>query len=36
MAVLQAILCFAYLAGTGVFRTKDVLLDVQKALGNSD
>jgi hypothetical protein len=36
MAVLQAVLCFAYLAGKGVFRTKDVLLDVQKALGNPD
>jgi len=36
MAVLQAILCFVYLAGKGVFRTKDVLVDVQKALGNPD
>jgi hypothetical protein len=34
MAVLQAILCFAYLVGKGVFRTKDLLLDVQHALGN--
>jgi hypothetical protein len=34
VAVLQAILCFAYLAGTGCFRTKDLLVDVQKALDN--
>jgi hypothetical protein len=34
MAVLQAMLCFAYLAGKGVFRTKDLLIDVQKALQN--
>jgi hypothetical protein len=33
MAVLQAILCFRYLVGKGSFRTKDVLVDVQKALG---
>ena len=32
MAVLQAILCFAYLVGKGGFRTKDLLLDVQIAL----
>jgi hypothetical protein len=36
MAVLQAVLCFVYLAGKGVFRTKEVLLDVQKTLGNPD
>jgi hypothetical protein len=35
MAVLQAMLCFAYLVGKGVFRTKDLLADVQRALGNS-
>ena len=34
LAVLQAILCFAYLVGKGGFRTKDLLLDVQRALGN--
>jgi len=34
LAVLQAILCFAYLVGKGVFRTKDLLVDVQRALGN--
>jgi hypothetical protein len=34
MAVLQAMLCFAYLVGKGVFRTKDLLADVQRALGN--
>jgi hypothetical protein len=34
LAVLQAILCFAYLAGKGCFRTKDLLADVGKALGN--
>jgi hypothetical protein len=34
MAVLQAILCFAYLVGKGVFRTKDLLVDVQHALNN--
>jgi hypothetical protein len=34
MAVLQAILCFAYLVGKGSFRTKDLLVDVQRALGN--
>jgi len=34
MAVLQAILCFAYLVGKGGFRTKDLLLDVQNALAN--
>jgi hypothetical protein len=32
LAVLQAILCFAYLVGKGCFRTKDLLVDVQKAL----
>jgi hypothetical protein len=34
LAVLQAILCFAYLVGKGGFRTRDLLADVQKALGN--
>jgi hypothetical protein len=34
MAVLQAMMCFAYLVGKGVFRTKDLLADVQRALGN--
>lgn len=34
IAVLHAITCFAYLAGKGCFRTKDLLLDVQNALGN--
>jgi len=34
MAVLQAITCFAYLAGQGCFRTVDLLVDVQKALAN--
>ena len=34
MAVLQAMLCFAYLVGKGVFRTKNLLADVQRALGN--
>jgi hypothetical protein len=35
LAVLQAILCFAYLVGKGGFRTRDLLVDVQKALGNA-
>jgi uncharacterized protein (DUF952 family) len=35
MAVLQAVTCFAYLAGKSCFRTKDLLLDVQKALDSS-
>jgi hypothetical protein len=34
LALLQAITCFAYLAGKGCFRTADLLLDAQKALGN--
>ncbi len=34
MAVLQAVLCFAHLAGKGCFRTAALLADVQKALGN--
>jgi hypothetical protein len=34
LAVLQAILCFAYLVGKGCFRTKDLLVDVRKALCN--
>jgi hypothetical protein len=36
LAVLQAITCFAYLVGKGCFQTRDVLLDVQKALGNPE
>ena len=34
LAVLNAILCFAYLVGKGRFRTKDLLADVQTALRN--
>jgi hypothetical protein len=34
MAVVHAFLCFAYLAGKAVFRTRDLLADVQKALDN--
>jgi hypothetical protein len=34
LAVMQAILCFAYLVGKGGFRTKDLRADVQKSLGN--
>jgi hypothetical protein len=34
MAVLQAITCLAYLAGKSCFRTRDLLVDVQKMLGN--
>jgi len=33
MAVLQALTCFAYLAGKGCFRTKDLLADVHRTLG---
>jgi hypothetical protein len=36
LAVLQAILCFAYLVGKGCFRTRDLLVDVRKALSNPD
>ncbi len=36
LAVLQAILCFAYLVGKGCFRSKDLLVDVRKALRNPD
>lgn len=36
LAVLQAVLCFAYLVGKGIFRTKDLLGDVQRALDNPD
>jgi hypothetical protein len=36
LAVLQAILCFAYLVGKGCFRTKDLLVDVRKALCQPD
>jgi hypothetical protein len=34
LAVLQALTCFVYVAGKGCFRTKDLLVDVQKALDN--
>jgi hypothetical protein len=34
LAVLQALLSFAYLVGKGGFRTKDLLPDVQRALAN--
>lgn len=34
IAVLHAITCFAYLVGKGCFRTRDLLPDVQRALGN--
>jgi hypothetical protein len=34
MAVLQAIICFAYLTGRGRFRTKELLPDIHKATGN--
>jgi len=36
LALLQAVLCFAYLVGKGSFRTKDLLRDVQLALDNPD
>jgi len=36
MAVLQAIMCFAYLVGKGCFRIKDLIADVKKALGDPD
>jgi hypothetical protein len=36
LAVLQAILCLAYLVGKGCFRTKDLLVDVRKALQKPD
>jgi hypothetical protein len=36
LAVFQAITCFAYAGGKGCFRTKDLLLDVQKALGQPE
>ena len=36
LAVLQAVLCFAYLVGKGIFRTKDLLVDVRLALDNPD
>jgi hypothetical protein len=35
LAVLQALTCFAYLAGTGCFRTKDLHADVAEALGRT-
>jgi hypothetical protein len=34
LALLQAVLCFAYLVGKGSFRTRDLLPDVQLALDN--
>jgi hypothetical protein len=34
LALLQAVLCFAYLVGKGSFRTKDLLVDVRLALDN--
>jgi hypothetical protein len=34
LAVLQALLCFAYLVGRGCFRTKDLLADVRHALSD--
>jgi hypothetical protein len=34
IAVLHAITCFAYLVGKGCFRTRDLLPDVQRALGD--
>jgi len=34
LALLQAVLCFAYRIGKGSFRTKDLLLDVRLALDN--
>jgi len=34
IAVLHAITCFAYLVGKGCFRTRQLLPDVQRALGN--
>jgi hypothetical protein len=36
LAVLQAILIFAYVVAKGCFRTRDLLVDVQKALGDPD
>lgn len=36
IAVLHAITCFAYLVGKGRFRTRDLLPDVQRALGNAN
>jgi hypothetical protein len=35
LAVLQALTCFAYLAGTGCFRTKDLHADAAEALGQT-
>jgi hypothetical protein len=35
LAVLQALTCFAYLAGTGCFRTKDLHPTTAKALGQT-
>lgn len=36
LAVLQALACFMYLSGKGTFRTKDLLIDVQRALDRPD
>jgi hypothetical protein len=33
LAVMQAVVCFRFLAGLGTFRTRDLLADVLKALG---
>ena len=35
LAVMQALVNFAYLAGTGTFRTQDLLPRVQEALGHT-
>ena len=35
LAVMQALLCFRFLAGLGTFRTRDLLADVVKALGTA-
>jgi hypothetical protein len=36
LALLQALTCFMYLSGKGSFRTKDLLVDAQKALDKPD
>jgi hypothetical protein len=35
LAVMQAVVCFRFLAGRGTFRTRDLLADVVKALGTT-
>jgi hypothetical protein len=35
LAVMQALVCFRFLAGLGTFRTRDLLADVVKALGTA-